>query len=83
MVVVAGRIELPAEVRYVGVVDVVPLDARPRVQPEEPGVQAAAQMQDDGLGVTAKNWRAQLSKCAERVVTDGEFAAVIAVLFQS
>ena len=51
MVVVAGRVELPAQVGDVGIVDVVPLDAGAGIQPEEAGVQPATQMQHDGLGV--------------------------------
>ena len=49
--VFAGRKELPAQVGDVGVVDVVPLDARARVQPVVPAVQSAAEVQHDRLGV--------------------------------
>src|SRR4029453_14831775 len=51
VVVVTGRIELLTQVRDVGVVDVVPLHTRAWGQPEEAGVQTAAQVKHDGLRV--------------------------------
>ena len=54
VVVVAGRVELTAEVGDVGVVDVVPLDTGAGVQAEEAGVQSAAQVQHDGLWVSGQ-----------------------------
>ena len=49
MIVLGGRVELGAKRGDLGVVDVVPLDTRTGLQPEEPTVQTAAHMQHDGL----------------------------------
>ena len=45
------REQLPAQFGDVGIVDVVPLDARTRVEPVVPAVQAAAEVQHRGLGM--------------------------------
>ena len=51
MVVVASREELAAQIGDVGIVDVVPLDARTGVQPEGARVQSATEVHDGGFGV--------------------------------
>ena len=49
VVVVAGRVQLPAQFGDVRIVDVVPLDTCAGIQPEEASIQPAAQMQHNGL----------------------------------
>src|ERR1700749_4581380 len=49
-----GRVELAAKRGDLGVVDVVPLDARAGLQPEEATVQAAARVQHDGVWMSGQ-----------------------------